>query len=411
MKLDKLREQLKTAKGNLEVKGYKELCTILGEKIETNNNQRERQRKEWSRYFKYSINKKNNRYIIKQIYEEPLPLEETKVKNILFDYNLKHELLKTFCSKELESKENLTKAERQKIFDDYINTNKATTVYLTTNKLALKLGLINKYYLEYLGSPNELSKKIGIDSNNIKEFYLKVTKYYTDDIEATLKRAQKNFDLIYQETYRGDFVRDIRAILKYKENEYKDIKKEVQAVSNKENRELTKEEIEVLQNIRSDILEEWGYKDLSEYLQRNNGNGYKLYREQDKRLFEKIGCMNSYRVYKITFSPKRTLKLKNILEKQLNTWFSDRVIGNKIKDTEEEIRKLCDILTYELDFFGIDDSYLVSERNKQIEAKIHKVEQDCNDFKTLSKELLKDYKYSKIKKIDEKENNKDGNNE
>ena len=79
MKLDKLREQLKTAKGNLEVKGYKELCTILEEKIETNNNQREKQRKEWSRYFKYSINKKNNRYIIKQIYEEPLPLEETKV--------------------------------------------------------------------------------------------------------------------------------------------------------------------------------------------------------------------------------------------------------------------------------------------------------------------------------------------
>ena len=49
----------------------------------------------------------------------------------------------------------------------------------------------------------------------------------------------------------------------------------------------------------------------------------------------------------------------------------------------------------------------MSERNKQIEAKIHKVEQDCNDFKTLSKELLKDYKYSKIKKMDEKE--KEGN--
>ena len=42
-------------------------------------------------------------------------------------------------------------------------------------------------------------------------------------------------------------------------------------------------------------------------------------------------------MFYMSFCLKKSVgDLKNILEKQLNTWFSDRVIGNKIKDTERQ---------------------------------------------------------------------------
>lgn len=69
------------------IKNYKEMCNILNEEVISGGNSKKAQEKEWKRYFDFE--KVGQKYIITEIYNEPLPKDDGRSKGINNIY-LKH---------------------------------------------------------------------------------------------------------------------------------------------------------------------------------------------------------------------------------------------------------------------------------------------------------------------------------
>lgn len=95
------------------IKNYKVMAEVLGDKYTTDKKKRDLQLKEWKRYFNYKITG-NGSYEIKEIYDEPLPPKEPKIKKKRYE---KPEII--FKTYEDELKER--KAELKKQIEKEIN--------------------------------------------------------------------------------------------------------------------------------------------------------------------------------------------------------------------------------------------------------------------------------------------------
>lgn len=103
------------------VKNYKEMCEILEEDI-CEGNSKKAQLKEWTRYFAWE--KKGQKFIILDIYDEPLPKDDGRQnKNIYVQYI--QVILMKILSKQRNTKE---------------------PFYITTNQMWKLLGMINDNY-------------------------------------------------------------------------------------------------------------------------------------------------------------------------------------------------------------------------------------------------------------------------
>ncbi len=115
------------------VKNYREMCKILGEEV-CGGDSKKAQLKEWARYFLWE--KKGQKFIILDIYDEPLPKEDGRTnKNIYVQYI--GVILTKILSKQKNSKE---------------------PFYITTNQMWKLLGMINNNYKNI--SLDELNDRI-----------------------------------------------------------------------------------------------------------------------------------------------------------------------------------------------------------------------------------------------------------
>ena len=115
------------------VKNYREMCRILNEQV-YGGDSKKAQLKEWARYFLWE--KKGQKFIILDIYDEPLPKEDGRQdKNIYVQYI--QVILMKILAKQRDSKE---------------------PFYITTNQLWKLLGMINNHYKNI--SLDELNERI-----------------------------------------------------------------------------------------------------------------------------------------------------------------------------------------------------------------------------------------------------------
>ncbi|HEX9061249.1 MAG TPA: hypothetical protein VF941_13805 [Clostridia bacterium] len=167
---------LKTKKLKIgQIINYKDLCKLLKEKPKTN---RQLQLKDWERYFKYE--KDGQKYIIKEIYKEPI----TKVDNRGKSYKGKYAeyidpLLLQYLKKEKNS-------------SNIVNT--------TNNKIAEGTGIVNNKYKAALEN-QDIYKDINLNMYCVRDTFKAIKTKIREIVKGSLDRLQKAEKIEYKNCY------------------------------------------------------------------------------------------------------------------------------------------------------------------------------------------------------------------
>ena len=172
-------------------KNYKEMCEILDEEV-CGGDSKKAQLKEWSRYFAWE--KKGQKFIILDIYDEPLPKDDGRQnKNIYVQYI--EVILMKILSKQKNAKE---------------------PFYITINQLWKLLGMINNNYKNI--SLDELNDKIpeyDIKSFDMKKFYQRCNQRLREILFSSLNKLEDRALIKYEiETVIVYFDEDGKTIYK-----------------------------------------------------------------------------------------------------------------------------------------------------------------------------------------------------
>lgn len=295
---------LSNLKVGMEIKNYKELCSILGEKVGTGKS-KQIQLEKWTRYFDYE--RKGNKYIINKIYSVPLP-----------------ELKKDISKKKI-SKNDLYTKYVQIIITKYLKETEQR--YYTTTDLLKILGFVNNNWGD-LTLLEDYCKETGCTPRQAKyyynQLYMHVMSYCTTAFKRCLNRLSQRKFITWYEAYR---VCDI--------DTFGNISQE---------RNATEEEIDLYTEISFKLKEEMGIALLNIY------NAEKYYDELNKRLKQQ-GLIYMHKTIAISFAKSGIDKAieiskqeyiearKNVNEKSLNQMkkYIDTDIERAIENKAQEI--------------------------------------------------------------------------
>lgn len=155
-------------------KNYKEMCEILDEDI-CEGNSKKAQLKEWSRYFVWE--KKGQKFIILDIYDEPLPKDDGRQnKNIYVQYI--QVILMKILSKQKNTKD---------------------PFYITTNQLWKLLGMINNNYKNIsLDALNDMITDYEVTSFDMKKFYQRCNQRLREILFSSLNKLEDRALIKYE---------------------------------------------------------------------------------------------------------------------------------------------------------------------------------------------------------------------
>ena len=156
------------------VKNYIEMCEILEEKI-CEGNSKKAQLKEWSRYFAWE--KKGQKFIILDIYDEPLPKEDGRAnRNIYVQYI--GVILTKILAKQKNSRE---------------------PFYITTNQMWKLLGMINDNYKNIsLDDLNNIITDYEVTSFDMKKFYQRCNQRLREILFSSLNKLEDRALIKYE---------------------------------------------------------------------------------------------------------------------------------------------------------------------------------------------------------------------
>lgn len=148
------------------VKNYREMCRILNEQV-CEGNSKKAQLKEWARYFLWE--KKGQKFIILDIYDEPLPKDDGRAnKNIYATYI--EVILVKILAKQKNSKD---------------------PFYFTTNQMWKLLGMINNNYKNIsLDELNDRIPEYDVKPFDVKKFYQRCNQRLRDILFSSLDRLE-----------------------------------------------------------------------------------------------------------------------------------------------------------------------------------------------------------------------------
>lgn len=320
---------------NQTIKNYKELCKILDIPI-LNGNSKIAQLKKCNQYF--SFKQQNNKYIIKEIFEQPISQKPNKSKGSPF------QKLNEFIICQLLLN-NFNDEEGQLVF--------------TLNQLAEQVGYVNENFKNIYFSKNEIAIKNNISKNTVMEFYDRSIESYRRILKTTLKNLEQQGIIAVEEVYFCiESVENTVISNETIRNEYEDEHEEVSGkiFFDKRYRQATEYEINESLKIKNKILNEMGFNSIKDiYINRKEQIYFKLLKRQ---LFEKLHIYNIYKTYKMyyiyNYMDKKVNELKEQI-KEVNNLFYNKIINNRkkeikkfpknpVEDTEyiEGYEKLCD---------------------------------------------------------------------
>lgn len=314
MKIDNLKE-------GMIIKNYKEMCKILDEPMKTGNSKKA-QLKEWQRYFSYE--KQNYSFIIKKIYELPLPPNNNITNYIpLIEKLILHYIV-------AESENNI--------------------LYIPKGRLLKLLKMINNEYSIMKYRKMQLSKQYNIPKETIIDFYNTSDDLLERNIVTALN-SLKNQSLI-----KWNYVYSVVEVQKYDYYEKDDIyfKKE-EVINNfgdteykiegnlkhlkETHRRATDEETEYILKLQRELLEEWDIPDISTVIK--YGKGKEFFDNIKQQLWEERGISNYYDSFELIYNFEHIVKQynkvdiflldetnKEILGKRLNKEIFNKLIEN-----------------------------------------------------------------------------------
>ena len=396
--INKLKEEVTV------VKNYKVMCELLREEEKTGNAKRSQQ-VEWKRYFDFE--REGQKYIIKEIYDIPLP--EGYYKNPIDTFN---EFLICLYIKESNEK-----------FPDQKG------LVCGKRKLAEKLGLISEKYKEYQNKKNrlvyELEGAIEGDEfikklNIVNKVYEDLPHKYKYRLEKAIKDLEKRSLILREIVYYGE---KIKFDIDGKKTIYEVVEDNVTMDTyGDEIRDgykimldgdivivpLTDDEKEQYTKIARDIRRSYLKKNaISEFdvcetikdlydlgINNKTRKSYidEYYVKLEEEIKKKMGYRSIFEAYRLYFHPQyiedESWKLLNKLEciENNNKLFLEKVIKNAENKAIREIGK-------------INESQLKDEIK---ENKINKIEEDKDSTINILETLID---MGNIKSFIEKENN------
>jgi len=156
-----------------EIKNYPDFCKLLNQQKKRGNAQKA-QLKEWQRYFNYK--KDGNKFIILEIYTEPLPKTDGRedgkgIYNIYIEKLILDLLVQKYQSKNDDKRK----------------------IYLSKDKMLLSLNMVNINYHFVKYNVADTANYIKVDNDNIKEFYNINNRNFNDTVERALNRLSNKF--------------------------------------------------------------------------------------------------------------------------------------------------------------------------------------------------------------------------
>lgn len=254
----------------LIVKNYREMCSLLDETVGTGN-QKKAQFTEWQRYFDYE--KEGQKFIITEIYNEPLPIMagRSKGNNAIYVKYIETLLL------HLLSKQ-----------DDQI-------LVCTKNYLLVALGMTDDRYT------NETARKILAKIKSFKDY----------ELHEFDNRAYQVFHRILFSSLEN---LKNRCLINWKQELHYE---KINETTGKSYRDVATEDEEIKYTaIKREILVQMGYDHLRDIYFRNKTEEF--YELLSDRAYDEFGWDKAYTMYRISFTKSNVIQAIPITENQLN---------------------------------------------------------------------------------------------
>lgn len=249
-------------------KNYKELCGVM-EWTPTGGDSKKAQLKDLERYCNYE--KQGNKFIIKEIFETPLPKEDNK-GNTIYKENV-DKLLLHLCTEMYDSKYK------------YIE--------LTTNGILNKLHIINSNYSVGRNNIDRFSRYLEVPIETIYDFFNSTYKKNKNITESALNRLKSqcliDWYLVHKVcTLDGDY------------------------------RKATDGELREIKEIEQEILKELKLKTKQDVFLHGKWNAFM--KEKSQKLREEMNIQFDFDVYHIVTTKKFTNMLLDAIEKENIEW-------------------------------------------------------------------------------------------
>lgn len=309
-------------KGGNVFSNYKELCNFLDIPILTGNS-KIAQEKELKRYVDFE--KEGHKYIIKEVYDIPMPILSTKGSGY-------YETLEFIICRLL-----LNHISRE-----------GSTVYRTTiNSLAENTGFVNNLYFEYLKHKNKLSAQLSVPVEVVEKLYKDSQRNYRGTIYRTLKKLEMDKVIKFQEVYYvQEIIEKDKIVLETDLDRFGDVQTHLYRPIEIEGdfRKATEFEIQTITDTEFKMLSRFNAENVYELYK--NGNQVEYYNTVQRELINKIGIGKYYKVLEIYLVQegirKKERKLSEVL-KELNDKFYQKLIkdeNNSYKLVADQVIKL-----------------------------------------------------------------------
>ena len=317
-----------------EVLTYKEICEIL-KQPRYSGNQKKAQLKEFLRYMDFE--KIERKYIIKDVYDVPLPPELRLPANSVYSRHIKIILLSYLLRQDLER-----------------------PVYISTQKLYVALGMVNQSYIMMQNQKEALRKELRIKCNfndqvddkslnfYIKHFYDRCRSKFSSIIKSSLDSLQKQ-----------NYIDHSRAYHIYKR--VLDVDNEVIEIY--DGHYSTDAETADIMEIERNVMDSFGYQYESD-IWFGDTKGY--FAEVTKRVQELYPEIHSiYRAHKLICTRQNVIKALNRHEetqemKQLNEKILSYIDNQATKKFESTLEETDYMKRYSQKY--LDAQYYLSDR-------------------------------------------------
>ncbi|MFC8688185.1 hypothetical protein [Brevibacillus porteri] len=308
----------------LIVKNYKEMCNLLNVKAKTGN-AKLAQLNEWKRFFSYR--KEGNKFIIEQIYNEPL------------DKTLKRGGARNFLPHSVRMDRILMYLLNQEDKDDEL--------FLPMSLLLKEMNMINDNYNFGNLHRKKVSKLLNIEEATVGEFFDLSKRNFKSNIESMLNRLEGR-SLIYWTKVKtvcvanvlvtkndfGDIKAHSKIIIDDYDNEHLHL--DSKTYTYKQYRAATNNEIELILEVESKIMEELKCSSKQELITKKK---WKTFIAQvNQILFDKANIIFYYDSYKIIRNKERLTRQVELIQSWINDELEYTIESNLLNmDTQKQI--------------------------------------------------------------------------
>ncbi|MGG1664504.1 hypothetical protein [Brevibacillus sp. NRS-1366] len=348
------------SKGQI-VKNYKEMCNLLYEPVLAGNSKKA-QLKEWERYF--SFYKDGNKFVIVDVYTEPLQRQDERNSNGGVRKLLPHAV----------------RMDRILMYQLNLIENKGE-IFLPISSLLKEMNMINQNYNFGKRHIKKVSKYLKIEEATVEEFFDYSRRTFKNNIESMLDRL-RNKSLIFWSKIITVCIANIHISqnelgqLKAKVNKVVDqYDNETLKVSAEERtsisfRAANKEEIELILKVEGEVLDELKCISKQEVVQKRKWKEF--INTVNDTLTKRANILYYYDSYKIIKNEER---LSREVANNLEGWIKDeieyaiemiclnndvqgQIISNTIKRSEKAIQELVNGVYNQYTKMRTSDKYL-----------------------------------------------------